>query len=106
MSVEAWKVNSKVKIILSRNWIDIPKLLVNTVKDTVCIKGELSFTGDRVDGHSEFVVSNQLKKVEREILTIRNIRHVDWRIVGWRKSKNKWEREGAKPSEPVEEKKE
>jgi len=99
MGVEAWKINSKVKIILSRNWIDLPKLLVNTVKDTVCIKGELSFTGDTVDGHSEFAVASQLRKVEREILALRDVRHVDWRITGWRKFKNRWEREGVKPSE-------
>jgi len=99
MSVEAWKVNNKVKIILSKNWVDVPKLLVNTVKDTVCIKGELYFRGDKVDGHSDYSVSNQLRKVEREILAIRDIKHVDWRLVGWQKRKSKWEREGFKPSE-------
>ena len=102
MGMEGWKVNNKVKIILSRNWINIPRLLVNTVRNTVCIKGELSFTGDKVDGHSEFAVSNQLRKVEREILALRDIRHVDWRITGWRKLKNRWEKEGFKPSEPEE----
>ena len=99
MGKEEWKVNSKVKIILSRNWINMSKLLVNTVKNTVCVKGELSFTGDKVDDHSEFVVSNQLKKVEREISALREVRHVQWKLVGWRKSKNKWQKEGFKPSE-------
>jgi hypothetical protein len=104
MGVEAWKINNQVKIILSRNWINVPKLLVNTVKDTVCIKGELGFTGDKVDGHSEFAVANQLRKAEREILALRNVRHVDWRLSGWRKSKNRWEREGFKPSKSEEKK--
>jgi hypothetical protein len=104
MGVEEWKINTQVKIILSRNWIDVPKLLVTTVKNTVCIKGELSFTGDKVDGRNEPAVSNQLRKVEREILALRNVRHVDWRISGWRKAKNRWEREGMKPSEKEEEK--
>jgi len=104
MGVEAWKINNKVNIILTRNWIDTPKLLVNTVKYTVCIKGELSFTGDKVDGHSEFVVANQLRKAEREILALRDVRHVDWRLTGWRKSKNRWEREGVKPPESEEKK--
>jgi len=105
MGMEAWKINSKVKIILSRNWVDVPRLLVNTVKDTVCIKGELSFMGDKVDGHNDLVVSSQLRKVEREILALRDIRHVDWRITGWQKKKNRWERKGFKPSEAEEEKK-
>ena len=105
MGMEAWKVNSKVKIILSRNWVDVPRLLVNTVKDTVCIKGELSFMGDKVDGHNDLVVSSQLRKVEREIMALRDIRHVDWRITGWQKKKNRWERKGFKPSESEAEKK-
>ena len=102
--MEAWKINNKVKIILNRNWINVPRLIVNTVKNTVCIKGELSFTGDKVDGHSEFAVSNQLRKAEREILALRDIRYVEWRIIGWQKKKNKWEREGFKPSESEEKK--
>jgi len=99
MGMEEWKINTQVKIILNRNWIDVPKLLVSTVKNTVCIKGELSFTGDKVDGRNEPAVSSQLRKAEREILALRNVRYVDWRITGWRKTKTKWEREGIKPSE-------
>jgi hypothetical protein len=106
MGVDAWKVNSKVKIILSRNWVDVPRLLVNTVKDTVCIKGDLSFTGGKVDGHNELAVSSQLRKVEREVLALPDIRHVDWRITGWQKKKNRWERKGFKPLASEEEKKE
>ena len=105
MGVEAWKVNSKVKIILSRNWVNVPGLLVNTVKDTVCIKGELVFTGDKVDGHNELAVSSQLRKVEREILALRDVRHVDWRITGWQKKKNRWERKGFSPSQSEKEEK-
>ncbi len=99
MGMEAWKTNSKVRIILSKNWIDGTRLLVNTVKNTVCIKGELFFTGGKVDGNSEFVVSNQLRKAEREILALRDVRHVDWKLTAWRKSKNRWEREGLIPPE-------
>ncbi len=106
MGMESWKINNKVKIILSRNWVNVPGLLVNTVKDTVCIKGELAFTGDKVDGHNELAVSSQLRKVEREILALRDVRHVDWRITGWQKKKNRWERKGFKPSESEEKKKE
>jgi len=99
MGMEAWKINNKVRIILSRNWINVSKLLVNTVKNTVCIKGELFFTGSNVDGNSEFAVSNQLRKAEREILALRDIRHVDWKLTAWRKLKNRWEREGFKAPE-------
>lgn len=104
MGMESWKINNKVKIILNRNWVNVPRLLVNTVKDTVCIKGELSFMGDKVDGHNELAVSSQLRKVEREILALRDIRHVDWRISGWQKKKNRWERKGFKPAESEEKK--
>lgn len=92
MTLDAWKINSKVKIILARNWLNTQSVMVNTVKDTVCIKGKLNFTGGKVDMESAIAVAAQMKKIESEIEGIKEIKHVSWKLGKWHKSKGKWER--------------
>jgi len=92
MTQDAWRINSKVKIILARNWMDTQSILVNTVKDTVFIKGKLNFTGGKVDIESGIAVAAQMKKIESEIEAIKEVKHVSWKLSKWHKKKGKWER--------------
>ena len=96
MSLDSWKINTKVKIILARNWVDTQQILITTVKDTVFIKGKLDFTGAKVDPESAISVATQLKKVEREIEGIKEVKHVTWKLEKWQKAKGKWEKKYSK----------
>lgn len=92
MGLKGWEINSKVKQALTKNWIDMNKVMVNTIKDTVFIKGDLFFNGGNIDQDSVLSVANQLKKAEREIIGISGVKFLKWEIAGWTKERGKWER--------------
>lgn len=94
MGLKGWEINSKVKQALTKSWIDTNKLVVNTIKDTVFVKGELVFTGGNIDRDSALAISSQLQKTEREIVGISGVKFLKWELVGWKKERGKWEKSG------------
>ena len=92
MGVETWKINVKAREALTRAWLNVNRLQINAARDTVFIKGVLDFVGGKVDASSPIAVTVQLNKVEREIMTIKGVKHVQWKLEGWQKSaRNRWE---------------
>ena len=96
MGEQAWKINVKVQQALTRNFIDVNQLKVNTVRDIVHIRGELKFTGVSVDVASDVIVINQLKKVDRELGSIPDVKVTKWDLKQWTRYKGKWIRKGIK----------
>ncbi|RLD16858.1 MAG: hypothetical protein DRI36_05035 [Caldiserica bacterium] len=90
MGAKAWEINNKVKVILTKYWIDVLKLLINTVKDSVLIKGDLRFKSGAAEDDATII--EILKKVEREILLIPEIKHISWHLTEWEKRGGKWVR--------------
>jgi len=90
MGAKGWEINNKVKVILTKNWVDILKLNINTVKDTVYIKGELVFKGGSVDSTSDASVIEMLKKIEREIFQYKEVKMIKWDLTQWEKRGGRW----------------
>ena len=96
MGAKGWEVNNKVKIVLTKNWVDVLKLLVNTAKDVVVIKGELKFKGGPVDSSSDQSIIEVLKKGDREIMQQKGIKLVKWELTQWEKKGGKWKKKQLK----------
>ncbi|MCD6412633.1 MAG: hypothetical protein J7L54_00595 [Elusimicrobia bacterium] len=90
MGAKGWEINNKVKAILTKNHLNVLKLLINTVKDVVLIKGELNFKGGSVDEKSDASVVEGLKKIEREIFQIKGVKMVKWELAKWEKRSGRW----------------
>jgi len=88
MGAKGWEINNKVKVILNKHWIDVLKLLVNTVKDNVLIKGDLRFKSSSVSEDAEVI--EILKKIEREILMIPDVKYIKWDLTEWEKRSGRW----------------
>jgi len=101
MGLKGWEINNKVRQALTKNWIDTNRVMVNTIKDSVFIKGELCFTGGRIDRDSVLAISSQLQKTEREILGIAGVKFLKWELAGWTKQRGKWDKTdtGLKPED-------
>ena len=96
MGVKGWEINNRVKVVLTRNWVDILHLLINTAKDTVVIKGELKFKGGKVSVSSEMSVVECLKKIEREIFQTKGVKMVKWELTQWEKHGGRWHKKKIK----------
>ena len=89
MGAKGWEINNKAKVILTKNWVDVIKLLVNTARDVVVIKGELKFKGGPVDSTSDQSVIDVLRKIDREILQQKGVKLIKWELTEWEKKSGK-----------------
>ena len=92
MNQKSWEINGSVRKILTFNWVDIDVLLVNTIRDTVFIKGDLRFKGRLLHIDDEHAVTERLHKVKEKILEISAIEHIKWELNDWRMEGEKWVR--------------
>ena len=96
MGAKGWEINNKVKGALTRNWVDVLKLMISTVRDVVVIKGELKFKGGNVSSGSETAVIDVLKKIERELRQSKDIKNIKWELTQWEKRGGKWHKKKLK----------
>ena len=96
MGAKGWEINNRVKIVLTKNWVDVLKLLVNTARDVVVIKGELKFNGGSVDSSSDHSIVEVLKKMDREIMQGKGVKLVKWELTEWEKKGGKWKKKQVK----------
>ncbi len=85
-----WETNGVIRRILTLNWVDIDVLLVNTVKNTVFIKGDLRFKGRLIQDDDEPAVIEKLEKIEGMIMDVDGIEHLRWELKDWRVEEGKW----------------
>lgn len=90
MNQKPWEINSIVRKILTLNWVDVDVLLVNAVKNTVFIKGDLRFKGRLIRDDDESAVTKKLQKIEGLVLDISGIEHLRWELKDWRMEEGKW----------------
>ncbi len=90
MNLKQWETNGAIRKILTLNWVDVDVLLVNTVRNTVFIKGNLRFKGRLVPIDDESAVAVKLQEVEEAALGVAGLEHVRWELDGWEKAEGKW----------------
>lgn len=90
MNRKSWEINSVVRKILILNWVDVDILLVNAVKNTVFIKGDLRFKGKLIRDDDESAVTEKLQKIEGLVLDISGIEYLRWELNDWRVEEGKW----------------
>ncbi|MBA3066515.1 hypothetical protein KJ633_01010 [bacterium] len=90
MGAKGWEINNKVKGALTRNWVDVIRLMISTVKDVVVIKGDLKFKGGKVSSDSDTAVIDVLKKIERELRQGTDVKNIKWELTQWEKKGGKW----------------
>lgn len=93
MSKKDWEINNTVKQVLTKNYIDTLKLKINTVKDSVNIKGKLTFKGGKIEANDDLIIIQHMKKTERELKReIKELKHVKWDLEGWNVRHNNWKK--------------
>ncbi len=97
MAKKDWEINNTVKQILTKNWLDILQIKINTIKDSVYIGGKLIFRGGKVDNSSDISVIEHMKKVDRDLKReIKEIKHIKWNLKDWEVRHNRWQRKTMK----------
>ena len=56
MKKKDWEINNSVKQVLTKNWMDVLQLKINTIKDSVHINGKMVFQGGKIDTSSDIIV--------------------------------------------------
>lgn len=93
MTKKDWEINNSVKQILTKNWMDVLQLKINTIKDSVHIKGKMMFKGGKIDAGSDVIVIDHMRKVERELKrSIKEIKHIKWDLKAWEVRHSRWHR--------------
>ena len=88
MIISDLKINSNVRAVLCRHWVDLQKLNYASFKGAVRLQGELAYLGTRVVGCDLAL----LEFIEQEIRRIDGVKRVNLDIENIRKSKTgKWE---------------
>jgi hypothetical protein len=90
--MKQWEINSSVRKMLTLNWIDVDVLLVNTVGNTIFLKGSIKFQGRLIREEDGPAVNEHLSKVEEAILEIQGLEFIKWELSNWIKSNGEWKR--------------
>ena len=88
--MKAWETNAAARKILAGAGLDTDPLLVNTVVNTVFIKGSLRFLAGPVPPAEG--LEQKLHEAEDGIKSLEGVEHISWDIKGWRTREGKWER--------------
>lgn len=87
MGASDFRINSKVRSVLSRHWIDLSMLGFSSINGTVRLTGTLC----RLSSESETaqLTKQSVAQLESELTTIREIKRVYFDLTNWRKDSNR-----------------
>jgi hypothetical protein len=89
LSVSDFRINSGVRSVIARNWIDLQKLKFGSFRGTVRITGNLSYLGARTGAACD---SGKLEALEAEIRRVPGVGRVYLDLTNWRRSPTgQWE---------------
>ena len=88
MAVSDLKINSSVRSVLSRHWLDLQKVNYASFRGAVRLQGELAYLGGRCPG----MEIARFEQVEQEIRRIAGVSRVNIDLENVQRSKTgKWE---------------
>lgn len=87
MGAEDFKINSKVRAVLARHWIDLTRLSFASVNGIVRLSGTLRRMSSE-SGEKHFSGQN-IDKIETEILAIKEVKRAYFQLDNWRKDENR-----------------
>ncbi len=91
--VSDFKINSQVRRILTRNWLDLKKLRYSSIGGIVYLRGTIDVIyGAPATRASEWegLTARYVDKVEKDIKRIREVRRVRFELDNWRKGVDGW----------------
>jgi hypothetical protein len=88
MSVSDFKINTKVRAVLVKHWIDTQALKFGSFRGTVRLTGELFVLGDRISKNFD---GAKLEAIESEVRRIPGVSRVYLDLGNWKKNEiGKW----------------
>jgi len=88
LGADEFKINSRVRGIFARHWIDTSKLSIVSVKGIVYLGGQLR----KIAGASSQIKINEdlLDKIDAEIRRLKDVKRVTYRLDDWRRDDGKF----------------
>jgi len=100
VAVEDWDINIAVRQELVKRWVDLRRVLFNTIGGIVHIKGVIVFT--KTKGGEEKIVASieerletekkRLSDLERRLKKIKGVKGVVFNLTDWVKAGTEWKR--------------
>lgn len=97
MAVKDFQINSRVRGILARHWIDTNLITAMTIRGVVFLQGRMKKI-TMIPGQEE-VGEETLASMELEMRHIKGVRQIVYRLDDWRKDGGKFLRTEAKKKE-------
>ncbi len=87
MGASDFKINSRVRSVLARHWIDLNKVGLSSISGTVRLTGILCRLSSESDVTS--FTGQHLAQLESELLSIREVKRVYFNLDNWCKNENR-----------------
>lgn len=87
MGASDFKINSRVRSVLARHWIDLSRVGFSSISGTVRLTGILC----RLSSESDIdpFTEQHLAQLETELLSIRDVKRIYFNLDNWRKNENR-----------------
>ena len=87
MGASDFRINSKVRSVLARHWIDLSRVGLSSISGTVRLTGILC----RLSSESDVdpFTGQHLAQLETELLSIKEVKRVYFNLDNWRKDGNR-----------------
>lgn len=79
-------IQAKVRILLSRKWVDLAPLSIGTTNGVVYVGGTLRLLGGRGDGEDPAWPLTYASRLEQEIRALPDVQDVVWRLTNGEKA--------------------
>ena len=99
MTVEDLEMNREVRVVFTRNWVNLQKLDYNCVHGTLYVRGRLTMlrrppprAGEDMDRAG--VSPSFLNHLEKQLRKVSGLRAFRWQLDGWMQTSSDWTRSG------------
>ena len=94
MPVSDFRINSRVRSVFARHWVDLQKVRFASFRGTVRVSGEISILGSHAAGQID---PAKISVLETEIRQIKEVKQVFFELIGWRRGgSGEWEYVGSR----------
>ena len=83
MDISDFQINSRVRSVLARNWVDLHKIAFGSFRGTVRFSGEICYLGGRSSDKAD---PHKVELLERELMGIEGVRRIYFDLSNWHRT--------------------
>jgi hypothetical protein len=91
--INDFQINSQVRRVLTRNWLDLKKIRYSSIGGIVYLRGAIDVMYGAPltrEGSWDGVTAKYVDRIEKDIRSIPDVKSIRFELENWRKAAGRW----------------